>query len=415
MALALGSAISGLLAYVFFALVTRTIGSAVAAPVSVLWTYWSAAGAVLTFPLQHWLTRTVAADGGEDGVRHAIPRLLVVIAGLAATIGLLAWIGRDSLFHDRGAAFPVFAALLTLGSSLSGVVRGALASRQRLVSLGLGLVGENAVRCIAAGVLSVADVHSASAYGLVLVGGQLVWLCWPSGLRFVDGGAGARGAGRSPLAFLSGVAGGSLIGQIVLTGGPVVLALEHGSPAAVTALFAGLALFRAPYTLSLGVVAPVTTRLTTLVISGRQDTLRRVRLGIVAVTSLGTLSALALGAAAGPWLVRAVFGGDVRLDHLAAALIATGSTVAMANLVMTLSLVARGRSGAVLRCWVLGAITAAVALVVTGATSVRSLTGVVVAFVAAELVTFVVMVVEEPRGPTSAAVRDPSDEVVVPG
>jgi hypothetical protein len=36
-ALAIGSAASGLLAYVFFALVTRALGSATAAPVSVLW------------------------------------------------------------------------------------------------------------------------------------------------------------------------------------------------------------------------------------------------------------------------------------------------------------------------------------------------------------------------------------------
>ena len=51
-ALAVGSVVSGLLAYVFFAMVTRALGPEPAAPVSVLWAWWSFAGAALTFPLQ---------------------------------------------------------------------------------------------------------------------------------------------------------------------------------------------------------------------------------------------------------------------------------------------------------------------------------------------------------------------------
>ena len=65
--LALGSAASGLLAYVFFATVTRSLGSAAAAPVSVLWAYWSLAGAALSFPLQHWIARTVARRHSPSG------------------------------------------------------------------------------------------------------------------------------------------------------------------------------------------------------------------------------------------------------------------------------------------------------------------------------------------------------------
>ncbi len=55
---------------------------------------------------------------------------------------------------------------------------------------------------------------------------------------------------------------GQLLGQVVLTGGPVLLAAAGGAPAEVTALFAGLALFRAPYTLALGLVSQLTERLT---------------------------------------------------------------------------------------------------------------------------------------------------------
>ena len=59
--LAAGSVVSGLLAYLLFALVTRGLGATPAAPVSVLWTLWALAGAAFTFPLQHWITRSVVA------------------------------------------------------------------------------------------------------------------------------------------------------------------------------------------------------------------------------------------------------------------------------------------------------------------------------------------------------------------
>ena len=53
-----------------------------------------------------------------------------------------------------------------------------------------------------------------------------------------------------------------MIGQAVLTGGPVVLALAGGSARDITALFAGLALFRAPYIVALGLVSQLTGRFT---------------------------------------------------------------------------------------------------------------------------------------------------------
>ena len=58
----------------------------------------------------------------------------------------------------------------------------------------------------------------------------------------------ARAGAPGPLAFVAGAAGGSCSARCVLTGGPVLLAPAGGAPAEVTALFAGLALFRAPYT-----------------------------------------------------------------------------------------------------------------------------------------------------------------------
>src|SRR6478735_9979689 len=97
-ALALGSLVSGVLAYVLFALITRGLGAEAAAPVSVLWTQWAFAGAAFTFPIQHWISRSLAA-GDEGVVRRAAPRVSLVVVVAAIVLGVLSWLVRDSLFH----------------------------------------------------------------------------------------------------------------------------------------------------------------------------------------------------------------------------------------------------------------------------------------------------------------------------
>jgi O-antigen/teichoic acid export membrane protein len=396
-ALAVGSAANGLLAYVFFSLVTHAIGSVAAAPVSVLWTYWAAAAAVLTFPLQHWLSRTVAVDEGETGVRAALPGVVAIVAALAFVAAGLAWLGRTSLFHRGDLVFPLLIGGVTIGSGFVGVVRGMLTARTRFAALATALAAENGARCVGAVALSAAGVNAPAAYGAVLLAGQLIGFAWPSTLRPRE--SGEHRASEAPLAFLGNVAGGSLIGQLILTGGPVLLALRGGSAAQVTALFAALALFRAPYTLSLGVVAQVTGRLTGLVTSGRHDLLRRIRLAILVLTAACAAVGAVVGAGLGPWLVRGVFGADVRIGVHPCAIIGAASAVAIANLVTTLSLIARARAGAVLRSWLVASAAGAVVLVF----GLSPVDEAVTVFAVAEAVAFAVMVVEEPRQPVQRA------------
>ncbi len=391
-ALAAGSLLTGLLAYAFFALSTRTLGAAEAAPVSVLWTYWSFAAAALTFPLQHWIAQSVVAHDGEGAVRRALPGVAAVVTVIAAVTGLASWIGRDTLFHRGDAWFPVLVGAVTLGSGLIGVVRGALSARLRFVSVALVLVAENAARFLAAAVLALAQVRAVVGYGICLVAGSLAALLWPSAVRFTSGQR--RPSTESPMLFLSGVAGGQLIGQTVLTGGPVFLALAGGSPAQVTALFAALALFRAPYMVAIGLVSQLTGRLTALVVEGRWSALRRVRLLVVAASAAGVALGVGVGVLAGPLLVRLVFGADVRIGQLPAGLVGAGSALALANLVLGLLLLSQSHGGAVARAWVVASAVGAGVLVLL---PLEPLTRTCWAFVAAETVAFTVLLVEGAR------------------
>jgi O-antigen/teichoic acid export membrane protein len=403
-ALAAGSALSGLLAYVFFALTTRALGPVDAAPVSVLWTYWSFAAAALTFPLQHWIVRSVAANDGEGAVRGALPRVLAVVVGATVLTVAVSWLVREELFRRDDLWFPTLIGVVTLGSAFIGIVRGALAARHRFVSVSWALVAENGLRCVAALGLMLASVRASVGYGLCLVAGQLVGLLWPSSVRFARGGRSA--VHESPMTFLTGAAGGQLISQAVLTGGPVLLALSGGTAAEVTALFAGLALFRAPYTLALGLVSQLTGRLTLLVLEGRRATLGRVRLAILVVTAVGTVLAAAVGAWAGPPLIKLVFGPGIELDATVSMLVAVGSGLALSNLVLTIMIMAKHRTGGVLRAWVVGSVVAGVVYFVaqTLTTQPAALEQSVWVFLAAEASAFVALLVEDVI--SAAAVAD---------
>lgn len=349
--LAAGSVVSGLLAYLLFVLVTRGLGAADAAPVSVLWTVWALVGAGFTFPVQHWITRSIAA-GEEGAVRRAARPVSLVVTGIALALGLLAWMVRDDLFRRGDAWFPVMVGLITVGSAVIGVNRGVLGGRGRFASVAVSLVAENGARCVLVAALLAAGVQDPVAHGLCLVAGQLVVLCWPSSLRLR--GTGSPSTSSGPLSFLGAAATAQLVSQVVLTGAPVVLALAQGAPHDVTALFAALALFRAPYIVALGTVPQLTARLTPVSVAGNAEALRRLTWQLVALAVAGAGLAAVVGAVAGPPVLRLVFGDSVDIAGVHAAVMAAGCTIAVANLVLMVVTLAEGRPALSARAWVVG-------------------------------------------------------------
>jgi O-antigen/teichoic acid export membrane protein len=400
-ALAVGSVVSGVLAYVFFALVTRALGPVAAAPVSVLWAWWSFAGAALTFPLQHWITRSVTVHEGERAVRRALRGVMLVVVLIGVVAGLGSWLARDLLFHRSDAAFPLLVVAVALGSGAMGVFRGLLAARRRFPALGAVLVVENAVRCVVALALMVTGVEDPVAYGVSLVAGYVAIGFWPSTFRIADTGADQET--ESPLAFVTGASVGQLLGQVVLTGGPVLLAAAGGAPAEVTALFAGLALFRAPYTLALGLVSQLTERLTLLVVRGHRDALRRFRLGVVLTTVVAAVVGAGIGFWAGPPLMELIFGDGVRLPGGLTLLIAVGTVFSLANLVLTVTALARGRTAALVRAWVIGCVPGALLFWLSPMSALDRTTW---AFAVVEAAAFCWLVLEDVR--SAAGQRDTS-------
>ena len=384
-ALAAGSAVSGLLAYVFFALTTRGLGSEAAAPVAVLWSYWAFAGAAVTFPLQHWITRSVLAHG-EASVRRALPRLTAALAVLSLGVLVVTAALRDPLFHRDDLWFPALAGVVTVGAGLTGVLRGTLSGRNRMRSVGASLVAENALRCVGAVALAMSADRDAVGYGVALVAGNLVVLGWPSAFRL---GRDGTSSGVGPFGFLAGAGLAQLVNQVVLTGGPVVLALAGGAPVEVTALFAGLALFRAPYLVGLGVMPQVTRSVTALVLSGNAAAVERFRVLVVGGTVATSLLAAGFGAWLGPEVLHLVFGSSLQLDAQQTGLVAVGCTIAVANLVLTVSDLAQDHPRGVAVSWVGALLVSAAAFVALMALAPLERT--VLTFLVAEVTAFVAL------------------------
>lgn len=398
-ALTIGSILNGLFAYVFFATVTRSLGAADAAPVSVLWAFWSFAGAAFTFPIQHWVARTVTAHAGERAVRDALGGIAAVTVAAATLVGLAGWLFSEQLFGPGHPEFAAMAAGVTLGATAMGFFRGVLSARSRFAAVGVGLAAENAVRVVGAGVLMVAGVTEPAAYGLCLLLGYVAALGFPSAFRLTRDGTPAA---ESALAFLTGTSGGQLLAQTVLTGGPVLLAVLGGAPAQVTGLFAALALFRAPYTLSLGLVSPLTGHLTGLLTRGDSGAWRRIRTGILGLTGAGLVLALLVGWTIGPWTIRLVFGGDVEVTRTVATVIAVGSAAALANLLVSIMVLAHGRAALLARCWVLALVPGIAWVVVALALDVDPTTVTAWAFTVVEAAALLSLGVAERRTPVPA-------------
>ncbi len=345
--LAVGAGVSGLAAYVYIVIGTRSFGDDFA-PVSALWTFWFMSAAIFTFPVMHWVIRTMAADGSEGRVQNAIPLILVAAVVVSALFGGVSWFARERLFHQDGFVFPLLTASIPFGSVAMGLTRGSLAGRGRFIATAAAIAGENLIRVTVAAIV-VPLGGGIEVFGLGILLGFFVALGWPSSMVF----RGEMPATRDmpPLAFVGTVAGGTLLAQVVLAGGPVVLAAQEGTRAEINAVFSSLAIFRAPYMVATGVATYITGTLTRLVMGGQHDRLRKLRWATVAACVIGMPAACAFGWYAGPGFLRLVFGPDIELSGGMVAVVAAGSLVALAGLFYTLVLVAGTRVAVVPTAW----------------------------------------------------------------
>lgn len=381
--LTIGTALSALAVYVFLGIGTRAIGADGFAPVSVLWSLWAVSGAALTFPVQHWLIQSVESTGSEGAVWRALPR----VYGVAGLAGVLAfggsWLVATPLFGVHGVAFPIMAGLLPLASVAMGVNRGMMSARGEFRGTAMAILGENLIRVVAA--FALGPRVDAVGFGWILMCGFLIAAAFPRSFRRRGEKA---GGGSASISLLGGLTGANMASQTVLTIGPVLVSILGGAPTEVTAIFAVLALLRAPYTVALGASARLTAPLARHVATGDAASLRRGLItGVCAFASM-SLVAGALAPVLLPAVVRAVFDVPDVLSKTSLGMLAAGSVLALGNLLLMLALLAMQRSRSMMAAWGAAIVVGGVVLLVGDG----PVTQVATAFALAEVVAMVGMV-----------------------
>lgn len=385
LALAAGSLTNGIAAYLYVVVGTQVLGAASFAPISILWTIWSFAAASLTFPIQHWVIRTVRAEGGERPIRAA-RGTLAAIAGIAMVFTLVAsLLWRERLFGSTGFGYPALAAAIVLSAGLLGLSRGLVAARGRFKAAAVIVAGENLLR-LGAGCAVLLFAGGSLAYASALAVGVGILVLFPSSLSPRDTGSDSSvSAGR----MLAGIAGGTLIAQIVLTGPPVLLAALGDEPQTITALFTTAAVARAPYLVALGLAIRGNARLSWLAINAPKRLTSATRL-IVGTSVIAAPVAAIVAAWIGPSIIETIFGPDTSLPQGPTALVVAASVLALGNLGLMVLLIARGDTGRITFAWVAAGLLAALSVASLGSTPLLRAT---IAFTVAEIAAFIALFV----------------------
>ncbi len=342
--LTLASAVNGIAAYAFAVIGTRYLGAAGFSDVSVAWSFWALTVAVITLPVQHWLTWRSEVDRGLTGILGARRRLLMVGAVASALAGLAAL--QPRLF-SAPARWALVVIGLGVGSWVLGWGRGMLAARGDYRRLAFVIGGENVIRLTALGIVIALD-GSALLVGCALLAGPLILvLVW----RHILPGRNTTPQIVPVMRSVLALSGAMAMAQSILQLGPAAAAWLSQPDATVTATFSTFALFRAPVLVLLALSSRVTAPMTRLVADRAYARLQRVTNRL---TTLSVLVAVAAGGIAfltGPAVVEAFFGPDTSLARWETGLVASGMVLASYALLQLLLFLASERAIQALWIW----------------------------------------------------------------
>jgi hypothetical protein len=336
-ALSLAAILAALVAYALLLAVVNGLGSADAAPVVLIWSYWVLVTTALGAPVQQWILRNSVVGVGRSAERVLLTRLSGMVVGIAGMVTLASRILDERLFRSSSWIYPLTLGLVTIGAWSLGIARGRLAASGQYYALAVSLPAENLIRLITAACL-VAAGADARGFALVVPAGYVILVA----LRTVARHPVSRGSAGASGGLLGSLTAIALISQMLFSTVPFAVALGGGSQSAVTATFAVLAAARIPHLMTSAMSSRILESMTRLGV----DEPRRIwslRLLTIATVPPVALGGAVLAAWMGREVVRWVFDLDEAMDAIAAALIVFGALVAVGVLLLALTGVAVGR------------------------------------------------------------------------
>ena len=354
-----GLVVNGLTTYGYLVVARRALGDDGYGGLAVLWALVNIGGFGLFQPLEQEVARATA-DRASRGVGSApvlrragvlgAAQFVLVAAGL-----LVAWpLGLDGLLDDR---LELLGALVLALAAFAGaqLVRGVLGGRHLFDRYAWYFVVEGGSRMALAVALAVAGVAAVGAYGLAIAFALVAATVAAAGLHrpFVHPGPPASYRELTPaLGFLLVASIGE---AFILNVGPVAVDIVAGDELGAEApgvFLNGMLIARIPLFFFQAVKASLLPSLATLAGQGDLVGFRNMQLKIVAAVGAAAVATTAVAAAAGPLVVRIVFGDELGRSDMA--LLAASGGGLMLMLSLALGLVALGHTRLAVAGWIAG-------------------------------------------------------------
>ncbi|MGH8903076.1 MAG: hypothetical protein ACRDYA_15740 [Egibacteraceae bacterium] len=417
-AVLVGSLASGVGAYLFQVIGTRTLGTRGYAPIGMLWTIQYLVVTIPLLSVEAYVTRAVTLHTDDsEGLWRGVRTLAAWTISVAVTLTATMWVWRDALFHGSGDSFPFIAGLIVLCFGAYVMIRGWLAGSSRFGQYGIATGIESMGRVAIALPIALA-LPSAGWMAWTLPLGPLLVVAWwwlavgdlrrntggrcpestegsPGHLAAVTSGIRVharalahfhtrahRGRARpraarqpglfegrpsSPGRYLFATTIANACSQTLLAAGPLVLVPLGASAAETSVFFITITAARAPLVFAIGgVLSRVLPPLTRVARAGNFVRLRRIAvLEVGAVIVLAALGAT-IGFWIGPGIVALAFGSDFRPDGWFVALTAAGVVSATAALGLNQMLIAMGEEGRLIAPWAVALTTGALTVIGLG-------------------------------------------------
>jgi O-antigen/teichoic acid export membrane protein len=364
----LGSLVAALGAYLFQMITARAVGNQAYAPLSVLWTAQYLLLSVVLYGLEAWGIRAVRqASGALTQILRATRSLVIQLTMLAAVLTAVVLAGRGTLLAGQGGlAGVVFLTVVTY--SLFVLVRAVLAGRQRFLAYGV-VTGLEAVVRLALATIVLLLGWGATGVAWIMplgaLGAAAFWLVARRTRSFpgpvpIDEGAGMARPGR----FLLATVPANACSQLLLAGGPLVLAVSGARPEVTSTFFVAVTAARMPLVVTQGgLLSRLLPTFTDLVRRGDRRALTRI---VLRVLQWGVVVAFGCGLAAmvaGPAVLAVLYGQGFRPSRLLAACSLAGVMLAAASMLLNQVLIACHDEHVLIWPWLIALATAAAVFV----------------------------------------------------
>lgn len=377
---AASAAVTGAATYAALIVVARVLGAAGYADFAVFWSFVVITSFGVFLPLEQEVASRVARAPGD---LPAMVRPAVTVAGLYAVVmtvvGIVAWHRLGSADRPGGTLVDVALVVLCLAFAAQFSGRGLLSGRLELAGYAATVTADALFRLAALVVVAIL-VASVGGFALAVAvsAGVAAAVAWRRVRRLarqaMPAPSGERLSATSILGGSARLVVGALGMQLLVNSGPLIARAESSVETMEFAghLLAAMTLARVPVFILQSLQATYLARIAGAAHDHDAVRLRKTLAALAGLVGLVGGLTVFVAAAAGPFLLRVIYGPSFDISRDAAVLVAVGVALYVVATVANDTNIALGHHPRVALSWLAAVVVGALSLTLTSSLLVRS-------------------------------------------